>query len=136
MFAKHHDLKALTSTHQGLMENRRSKLNPLTNRLDDIHNTLPKPDCFKRGVQDVSKLLDLDQARKIVYNAIENSNLMGVAPNIAGILAKGGFGNILSIFSPLQLGTIRIRFSHKIDAFISHYLLLNHKSKLKKTIST
>jgi hypothetical protein len=134
VFAKHHDLKALTSTHQGLMENRRTKLNRLTSRLDDIQNALPKPDRFKRSPNaDVSKLLKLAQAGKTVYNAIENSNLMGVAPNIGQILAKGVFGNFLSIFSPLQLGTIRIGFTHMIDAFTSHVTLLPLKGTLKKT---
>jgi hypothetical protein len=80
VFAKHHDLKALTSTHQGLMENRRTNFNRLTSRLDDIQNALPKPDRFKRSPDaNVSKLLELAQAGKTVYNAIENSNLMGVA---------------------------------------------------------
>jgi hypothetical protein len=77
VFAKHNNLKALTSTHQELMGNWRTKLNGLNNCLGDIQNTLPKPDRFKRGVQDVSKLLDLAQAGKTVYNAIENTNLMG-----------------------------------------------------------
>jgi hypothetical protein len=85
VFAKHNDLKALTSMHQELMGNQRKKLNRLTNRLDDIQNTLPKPDRFKRGTPDVSKLRDLAQTGKTIYNRIDNTNLMGVAPNIAAI---------------------------------------------------
>jgi hypothetical protein len=136
IFAKHSDLKALTSTQQELMNNRGIKLNRLTNRLDDIQNALPKPDRFCRGIPDVSNLIALAKTGKAVYNAIENSNLMGVIPSITEILARGVFGNFLSIFSPLQLGTIKIGFSHMIDTFTSHDNLANHKEKLKKTTST
>jgi hypothetical protein len=135
--SKAHDLKALTSAHSDLMENRRTKLNRLSDRLDDIQNALPKPDRFRRSpdADDVSKLLKLAQAGKTVYNVIENANLMGVVPSIANILTKGVFGNFLSIFSPLQLGTIRIGFTHMIDAVTSHATLVPLKSTLKKTTS-
>jgi hypothetical protein len=134
-FAKHNDLKALTSAQNELMTNRRTKLNRLTNRLDDIQNALPKPDRFRRGIHDVPKLLALAKTGKSAYNALENTGLLGVIPSIAEILTRGVFGNFLSIFSPLQLGTIKIGFSHMIDTFTSHPTLADHKEKLKKTTS-
>jgi hypothetical protein len=136
VFAKHNDLKALTATQHELMTNRRTKLNRLTNRLDDIQNALPKPDRFRRGIHDVPKLLGLAKTGKAVYNAIENTSLLGVVPSIAEILTRGVFGNFLSIFSPLQLGSIKVGFTHMIDSFTSHDTLINYKDKLKKTTTS
>jgi len=119
-------------THTELMTNRRTKLRRLQRRLDDIQHALPRRDRARRGFDDVKVYLDSAKAAVHTTKAISKSftNALGISATLSNILANGAFGNFLSIFNPLQLGTIRLAFSKMIECFTSHDEFLTDNQRL------
>ena len=115
------DREQMNHTHHQLMSNRKTKLHRLQTRLHDIERALPRP---LREARDVKDYLD---GAKIAKSALANSeltrsaiNALGISASISNILTHGIFGNFLSIFSPLQLSTIRLGFNKMIQCFTNH----------------
>ena len=105
-------------TFHQLINNRRTKLHRLTQRLDDIRRALPAP----RNRRDIGikAIIGVAQAGKEVIELGKKISGLGLTSNLASILSQGVFGNFLSIFNPQQLGAIRNNFNNMKQSFTSH----------------
>ena len=98
--------------------------------------TFSMPFLEETGLAEVSTTLRFtsDSAKAAVHTtkAISKSftNALGISATLSTILANGAFGNFLSIFNPLQLGTIRLAFSKMIECFTSHDEFLTDNKRL------
>ena len=124
--------KQYISTHQELMANRATKLRRLHTRLNDIQHALPRKDRTRRGLDDVKTYLEAAKTAGSAAKAISKvyTNGLGISATLSSILSTGIFGNFLSIFNPLQLGTIKTAFTKMIECFTSHDEFLTDNKRI------